>query len=252
MMLFKYGDGRQRPAPAQFPGLLQFGNRAGICRVSIHVDHPRSAPARIAVCKFGMFRFRNDCRAQGMRRVLASGELTIRMLKFIAAAALCAVAFPAGAQDQKPGLPFYQVRFAIHDNSDPTVSGVRNYTMIVASNRKGVFSAGDRVPITTASETGSAGNGPSTQFTYIDVGVNIECLISEAGGKLELQGVINMTALERRDGRPSGGGPNPTIGQTKLDLDTAVDIGKPTIVAAIDDPLNSRKIQVEATVTKVQ
>lgn len=177
----------------------------------------------------------------------------MRMLKVMAAAALCAAAFPAGAQDQKPGPRYYEVRFAIHDNSDPAVSGVRNYTMIVAANRKGVFSVGDRVPVATASyEPGSAGNVPTTQFSYIDVGVNIECLIAEAGSKLALQGVINMTGLERREGRPSAGGPNPIIGQTKLNLDSAVDVGKPTIVAAIDDPLNARKVQVEATVTKVQ
>lgn len=176
----------------------------------------------------------------------------VHVLKFIAAAALCTVAFPAGAQDQKPGPPFYQMRFAIHDNSDPAVSGVRNYTMIVASNRKGVFSVGDRVPIATASyEPGNAGNGPSTQFTYIDVGVNIECLVSQAGGKLALQGVINMTTLERRESRPSAGNPNPMIGQTRLNLDTSVNEGKPTIVAAIDDPLNARKVEVEATVTKL-
>jgi hypothetical protein len=188
-----------------------------------------------------------------MWRVIASGELTMRISSAIAAAALCAIALPAGAQDQKPGPPFYQVRLAIHENSSPAASGVRNYTMIVASNRKGVFSVGDRVPVATASyQPGSANAGMNTQFTYIDVGANIECLVFEAGTKLGLQGVINMTTLEKQEGKSGVGSPNPIIGQTKLNLDTAVDLGKPTIVAAIDDPLNSRKIQVEATVTKVQ
>jgi hypothetical protein len=43
---------------------------------------------------------------------------------------------------------------------------------------------------------------------------------------------------------------NPTIRQTRLDLDTTVELGKPTEVASIDDPLTSRKLQVEVTVTK--
>jgi hypothetical protein len=177
----------------------------------------------------------------------------MRISVAIAAVALCAIAVPAGAQDQKPGPPFYQVRLTIHENSNPAASGARNYTMILASNRKGVFSVGERVPIATAShEPGSANAGMNTQFTYIDVGANIECLVFEAGTKLGLQGVINMTTLEKQEGKSGVGNPNPIIGQTKLNLDTAVDLGKPTIVAAIDDPLNSRKVQVEATVTKVQ
>jgi hypothetical protein len=188
-----------------------------------------------------------------MWRVIASGELTMRISSAIAAAALCAIALPASAQDQKPGPPFYQVRFVIHENSDPSATGVRNYTMIVSSNRKGIFSVGDRVPVATAAyEPGSANAGVSTQFTYIDVGTNIECLVFEAGSKLALQGVINMTTLEKREGKPGVSSSNPIIGQTKLNLDTAVDQGKPTIVAAIDDPLNARKLQVEATVTKIQ
>jgi hypothetical protein len=188
-----------------------------------------------------------------MRRVIASEELTMRMSSAIAAATLCAIALPAGAQDQKPGPLFYQVRFAIRENSAPSASGVRNYTMILASNRKGVFSVGDRVPVATAAyEAGAANAGMSTQFTYIDVGANIECLVFEAGSKLALQGVINMTSLEKRERKPGVSSPNPIIGQTKLNLDAAVDLGKPTIVAAIDDPLNTRKLQVEATVTKIQ
>jgi hypothetical protein len=43
---------------------------------------------------------------------------------------------------------------------------------------------------------------------------------------------------------------NPTIRQTKLELDTTLDLGKATVVASIDDPLTARKLQVEATVTR--
>jgi hypothetical protein len=35
-----------------------------------------------------------------------------------------------------------------------------------------------------------------------------------------------------------------------LELDATVDLGKPTVVASIDDPLTARKLQVEATITR--
>jgi hypothetical protein len=44
---------------------------------------------------------------------------------------------------------------------------------------------------------------------------------------------------------------NPTLNQTKLDLDATVELGKPTVIAAINDAVNARQFQVEATVTRV-
>jgi hypothetical protein len=35
-----------------------------------------------------------------------------------------------------------------------------------------------------------------------------------------------------------------------LELDTIVELGKPAVVASIDDPLTARKLQVEATITR--
>ena len=43
---------------------------------------------------------------------------------------------------------------------------------------------------------------------------------------------------------------NPVIRQTKLSVDAVVELGKPTVLASIDDPLTARKLQVEATITR--
>jgi hypothetical protein len=43
---------------------------------------------------------------------------------------------------------------------------------------------------------------------------------------------------------------NPIVKQTRLDLEAVVELGKPTVVASIDDPLTTRKLQVEVTVSK--
>src|SRR5581483_4682241 len=123
---------------------------------------------------------------------------------------------------------------------------------IVAGNRKTVLNVGDRVPVASASyHDGANGGAVSTQYQYLDVGVNIECLVSDSGGKLELSGVVNATNIERREGRGAAG-PNPVISQNKVNLDALMTAGKPEVVASIDDPLNGHKMQVEATVTKVE
>ena len=118
----------------------------------------------------------------------------MRILLVIASAAVLA-ATPAVAQDLRRGPAFDQVRFTIHDNGDPAATGVRSYLIVAAVNRKAVFTAGERVLVANASyDAASRANAPTTQFTYIDLGVNIECTVSEAGGKLTLEGSMNISA----------------------------------------------------------
>ena len=182
----------------------------------------------------------------------------MRILQAALPVAFCLAIPIVRAQDRQSATnnSFYQVKFTIQDNSDPTAKAVRQYTMVTAANRKAVFKVGDRVPLATTAAfqpaTGGTGINPivNTQFTYLDVGVTIECLVADAGGKIAMHGNIDLSTVERHEGR-SGGQPNPTVGQTRIELDTAVNPGKPEVVAAIDDPVNMRKLEVQATVTKL-
>jgi len=149
------------------------------------------------------------------------------------------------------------VEFNIHDGSDAAAKTGRRYTLLVDANRKAVFKVGNRIPVATGSfQPGVAGVGVNpmvnTQYSYIDVGVNIECVVSEMNGKVAMHGSLDLsTATEHGAAQGAANPPNPTVGQTKLDIDTAVELGKPTVIASIDDPVNLRKLQVEATVAKV-
>ncbi len=166
----------------------------------------------------------------------------------------CLIAIlPALAQDKKGPADnaFYRVQFTIQDGSDPASKTVRTYSMITAANRKAVFKVGDRVPVTAAFQPSGPGVNPIVNTQYLDIGVTIECLIFDLGGKLAMHGNIDLSAVDRHDAKPGAGAANPTVGQTRIELDTAVEPGKPLVVASIDDPVNVRKLQVEATVTKV-
>jgi hypothetical protein len=152
------------------------------------------------------------------------------------------------AQEKKdPGI--YKVEFNIHDNGPAAKPGL-HYTLLVEPNRKAIFKVGNRVPV--ASGSFQPGGNPlvSTQYTYLDIGIAIECVVSEMNGKIVMHGSLDLsTVVEHDAGSHASNPPNPTVGQTKLELDTAVDPGKPTVIAAIDDPTNLRHFQVEATVT---
>ena len=170
----------------------------------------------------------------------------------LVAAALLLPQLPAGAQDKPGGTPTYKVDFNIHDGSG-TARGARHYTLLTESGRKATFKVGNRVPAASGSfQPGNAAPLVNTQFTYLDIGVNIECVVGEMSGKIMLHGSLDLSSVAPAgDAARPGGSSNPTLVQTKVDLDTAIDLGKPTTIASIDDPVTTRQFQVEATITRV-
>lgn len=177
------------------------------------------------------------------------------------AAALLLPQLAVHAQEKKDsgGRPTYKVELNVRDNSDPAAKAGRHYMLLMDAGRKTVLKMGVRVPVATSASvqpgTDSSAINPlvSTQYQYIDAGVSIECLLHEVDGRIAITGDLNFVAVMERDGAARAANPsNPTLNQTRLDLDAAVEPGKPTVIAAIDDAVNARQFQVEATVTRVQ
>jgi hypothetical protein len=105
---------------------------------------------------------------------------------------------------------------------------------------------GNRVPVVT----GSAGSGGNVQFTYVDVGINIDCSVSDNNSNLTVHADLDIsTAVTPEKGASAA--PAPTISQIRLSLDTALTPGKPTVVASFDDPVTSRKFDVDVAITKM-
>jgi hypothetical protein len=77
------------------------------------------------------------------------------------------------------------------------------------------------------------------------------CVIGEMNDKVSLKAEIELNAVAPPDKRPASSIPNPTVSQTHISINSAVSLGKPTQVASIDDPVNARKFDVDATVSKV-
>lgn len=171
----------------------------------------------------------------------------------LAAAALVAL-LPLHAQSKKdpdPGSGLYKVEINFRDGNDTGAMTDRRYTMLMTDSRKAVFKVGSRFPVVSGSiQPPAGGSVVDTQFTYVDIGVNIECILHESGGRVALHGSLDMSGIAVNGSGPVAGIRNPTIQQTKLELDTIVELGKPAVVASIDDPLTARKLQVEATITR--
>ncbi len=167
----------------------------------------------------------------------------MRISTWIMAAALLCPVLAVQAQDSST----YKVDFTIRDTGDAGGKTGRKYSLMVSPGHKNTFKVGNRVPVTTAGTDGVGGN---VQFTYVDVGMNIECTVGENNSRLMLRGDVDIsTAVMPEKGVNAA--PAPTISQIRLSVDTAVAPGKPTTVASFDDPVTSRKFDVDVAITKM-
>ena len=155
---------------------------------------------------------------------------------------VAAVLVPLAAAQTARGPAVYKVDFIIRDSGDAGAKTGRKYSIVVNERQKGTFKVGNRIPMATG---GGAGN---TQFTYVDVGVNLDCFVAEQDGKVQLRSDLDLSTAVMSEKNPT---PNPTISQIRLNIETTLTPGKPSIVASFDDPVTSRKFEVEATVTRL-
>jgi len=170
--------------------------------------------------------------------------------RLLLAAAALAGLLPLRAQEAKDPTPLYKVEINFRDGNDTGAMTDRRYTMLVVEQERAIFKVGSKSPtVSGAVQPQTAGSAVGTQFTYLDIGVNIDCFVQRAGAKAALRASLDLSNIGP-DGPVLAGVRNPTIRQTKLDVHTTLDFGKPTVVASIDDPLTARKLLVEATITK--
>jgi hypothetical protein len=138
--------------------------------------------------------------------------------------------------------PVYRLNFAFHEMESGKKLSTRNYTMLASPQTNARLSVGTKVPIPTA--------GNNSQYTYVDVGVNVRAKVQERGLQLLLTAeveVSNLGADHENSGRPA-----PRIQQLRSDIDTAIPLGQATPVVTLDDPASPKHYEIEVTATKVK
>jgi hypothetical protein len=170
----------------------------------------------------------------------------MRVSAWMMAAALLCPALAVHAQDSRERSP-YKVDFTIRDSGDAGGKTGRKYSLLVNRGVKTTFKVGNRVPVVNG---GTGGVGGNAQFTYIDVGMNIDCVVDESGSKFAMHADLDISTAVMPDKSPNAANA-PTISQIRLNLDTTVAPGKPTVVASFDDPVTSRKFDIDVAITKM-
>lgn len=149
---------------------------------------------------------------------------------------------------------WYKIDISLNEFEDGKRINTRSYTANAEENGgTSVAKLGDRVPIVTGSA--APGSGQSPMFQYLDVGLNISCYIRDrhGRGRLGLTVAVDQSSVTFADQKVLRTAPDqPVIRQMKMENTAFVTLGKPTLIASVDDPGKpNHKYTVEATVTKL-
>lgn len=182
---------------------------------------------------------------------------------FILIGVLFACCFALNAQEeQKPATKpepkltnWYKVDISLSEFDEGKKTNTRSFAANVEENGAvSVVKLGDRVPVMTGTFSPSDKlQQVTTQFQYVDVGLNISCYVRERQGRLGVTVALEQSSVTFADKDVLRTAPNqPVIRQMKMENTAFVTLGKPILIASVDDPGKvNHKYTVEATVTKL-
>jgi hypothetical protein len=144
----------------------------------------------------------------------------------------------AAKKEAAPDSNTYRVSYKVDELENGKIINSRSYTMTANTVSLAEVRVGSRVPYSTGKD-----------IQYQDVGMKIDCTISQQEAKLQVHTVLDMTTVASKE-TTSSGEPQPVFGQMRLQDVTSATIGKAAFVGSIDDVASNRHYLIEVTVTR--
>ena len=163
-------------------------------------------------------------------------------VRFLALALAAGMCFAQDAVTSK----FYKLDFVVREVEGTKGLNARTYSITTSTDSKAPCSirVGSKVPYTTAAV--SMGGPP--QYTYFDVGMNIDCRsITVEPGQLSLHVDADVSSFSAEAPTPLP----PVIRQNKWSSVVIVPLKKPTVIFSSDDLTTKRQMQLELTATPI-
>ncbi len=155
-------------------------------------------------------------------------------------------------------LTTYRLSYTFTETDGGKTVGVQHYAMMVAAGKKAQMKQGSKVPVATGSygaDTSKAnprsdGSDVTTQFTYLDVGINLSATVEESPDGLMLLSKTEQSSVaqERNAEFPQ----DPVVRQSVLEGTAHLTLGKPVVLGSIDTPGSTRHSEVEVVAELVR
>lgn len=148
-------------------------------------------------------------------------------------------------------LAVYRLDYVIRELDSGKVINQRKYSLGVETEHGrgkewGHVRVGRRVPVAM----GEAKPGANAQFTYMDVGLNLDCNLQEQGDGLLLETTVEMSSVVTGGELAAPG--IPVTRQARASMVSVVNPGKPTVIGTLDDVDSTHSYQIEVTATRMK
>jgi len=146
-----------------------------------------------------------------------------------------------GAKGNAEQPKYFHLDFVVQELENGKAVNARHYSTTVSTDAgTSVIRTGNKLPVAT----GGSGTD-NRQFTYVDVGVNIDCRVTkETGADLGLFVSAEVSSAATTSNPP-------LIRQTKWSSNVIVPIGKATVIFSSDDVTSKGQMQLELTASAI-
>ena len=143
----------------------------------------------------------------------------------------------------------YRLTYTVRDMDDNKQVGIQHFSLIVVSGARTTLKNGSKVPLATSVSNSSA-NGANTEYTYLDVGLNIDASLDESTSGVRLRTKIERSSMAEE--KSVGSIQTPVIRQTVLEGTSILTQGKTAVLGSLDIPGSTRHSDVEVVLSVVQ
>ena len=136
----------------------------------------------------------------------------------------------------------YKLTYTLTEVESGKRIGVQHFDVVVLSGQKVFLKQGSKVPIVTGT-TENGTKAPSNQFTYLDVGINIDAEVIQGGDRVTLKTKVERSSVAEE--ASVFGAQDPVIRQAVVEGEVNLQDGKPLIIGSMDVVGSTRHIDID-------
>lgn len=143
----------------------------------------------------------------------------------------------------------YRLTFTITESDGGKKIGVQHTSMVVAAGQRTTMKNGSKVPVATGSFS-TSGASTQTQFTYLDVGINIDATLNEVAGGAQLKAKVEQSSAT--EDKEIAGIHEPVVRQSVMEGVSLLQMGKPEVIGSLDITGSTRHLDIEVVMEPVK
>lgn len=137
----------------------------------------------------------------------------------------------------------YRLTYTIAESDSGKRVGIQHFSVVVLLGQRVQLKQGDKIPVVTGSFS-TEKSSSETQFTYLDIGMNLDSTIDAFAGGLRLRSKVEQSSVSPVH-QTIANVEEPIVRQSVIEGTSVITPGKPLTLGGIDIAGSTRHIDIE-------